>query len=750
MLCPEIKRYLEIAKGFSFFYAVGDESYLNVFNELKQSGLDVIRVSDFCNKDDKFPDIDAIVDHFHTLDIDYKNNRFVLIGLGEYLALRGSNEAKQTLRRLKGVTLGNARVVILLRGIIMSLRDIVNEDTRIVSKNLVAFSDDLTSNIKVVNNKVIAVKSGSGIKNLLIKLEDGQFGNVEMCSMLNFEKSIYPVIVIDNPYSALIKTYTKFPLKERYGKSEQWSRLLEVYERKPEDVRQYFSTYINYENDIYEHVIGENYRNWLYFINLKLHTDRIQNQYLQYVVETTDEFGELKDKILIDIIRVPHTDKRFKLLYTDRKKLIKNFPESEIAFFENENQINPTEEIYRYTNNTELEKRRIISWVAKNGWNDAVADIYPELGMYYKKYIFDCGSLSTTLTKYFECYKKLKIENKVTDEFLKLVVEHGRSFTYAKLQTRDSAVNKVENKNTSFLYWIDALGVEYLSYIIELANKKGLSVHVEVARADLPTITSINRAFYEKWPDGMKYKEEELDDTKHKEKGGYFYTKDKTPVHLVKELEIIKRAIETAVSALALHECRQFVIASDHGASRLAVIREQENPHPTDTRGEHSGRCCKAYEESDRSFVVEENGYFVRSDYERYSGSRAANVEVHGGASLEEIVVPIITLKLKKETQIEIRVMNKDALQADRHDGTLVELYISDVEHISNVTVVVDGNKYVATSKDKSHYSVLLSEIKRQKTCKAEIYDGSDLINTIVLEIKGKTAGVNSDFDDLF
>ena len=294
------------------------------------------------------------------------------------------------------------------------------------------------------------------------------------------------------------------------------------------------------------------------------------------------------------------------------------------------------------------------------------------------------------------------------------------------------------------------MGVEYLSYIIGMANKRGLSVKVDITRADLPTITSINKSFYENWPGDLKYKEEDLDNTKHKEKGGFFYTQDKTPVHIIRELEIIEKAIDAAVSSLALHKCKQFVIASDHGASRLAVIKEKENPHQTDTKGEHSGRCCKAYDEDNREYVVEENGYFVRTDYERYAGSRAANVEVHGGATLEEIVVPVITLSLKRNADVDIRLLNAEKITADRHDGTYIEVYISYVEQKENVTIMIEGNKYKAIAKDGKHFAVWLSDIKRQKKCVAELFDGADLIGSIDLDIRGKTATVNSDFDDMF
>ena len=199
-----------------------------------------------------------------------------------------------------------------------------------------------------------------------------------------------------------------------------------------------------------------------------------------------------------------------------------------------------------------------------------------------------------------------------------------------------------------------------------------------------------------------------------------------------------------------MHECKKFVIASDHGASRLAVIKKDEKMHPTDTQGKHSGRCCKAYEEAEMKYVIEENGYFVRSDYGRYSGSRSANVEVHGGASLEEIIVPIITLKLKSDALIDIRVINEDSLFADRHIGTTIELYISDVENQNGISLVIEGDRYDATAKDKTHYIVVATEIKRQKECSAEIFDGNSVVGKIELKIKGRTASVNTDFDDLF
>lgn len=751
MLCQEISRYLDSIKGLPFFLFVGDKDYLSTLEELKQIGLKVLRISEFCNKDDRFPDIDSFVDCLHTLDVDYADNKFVIIGLGEYLALKGQEETKQVLRRIKNTTLGNARVILLLRGVVAQGKELVIEDARLTAKELVCFSEHTSSNITIENNKLKpANELKPGIKYLIQRLEKGESDRVQMNSELFLGNSVVPIYEINNAYTALVKIYPEIGMKESLGNEEQWNTLWKMHISNPEKLKQGLSEYLDYEQDIYKYILQNDFKNWFYFLNLKLHKDCIKNCYLSYVVGRSDSVDLLKDNILIEITRVPHTDREFTNLYRDRKKLVKNFPESEIAIFVNENKIRPDEEIYKYTDNTVLEKREIISWVAKNGWDNCVAEIYPALGMYLKKYIFNCGSISTLLTEYFDIYKLMKIENKITDEFMSLVLKYGKEYTYTKLQTRDSAINKITEKNVAYLYWIDALGVEYLSYIVELAKERGLSIEIDIARADLPTITSVNKGFYENWAGSLKYKEEELDDTKHKEKGGFFYTENQEPVHLVKELEVIERALDVAKTSLAMHECKKFVIVSDHGASRLAVIRRDEKKHPTDTQGQHSGRCCKAYEEAEMEYVIAENGYFVRTDYGRYKGSRSANVEVHGGASLEEVIVPIITLKLKSDALTDIRITNEDSLIADRHMGTTIELYISDVQNKNDISVVIEGNKYAATAKDKTHYTVVATEIKRQKECSAEVFDGDCLIGKANLKIKGRTASVNTDFDDLF
>ena len=195
--------------------------------------------------------------------------------------------------------------------------------------------------------------------------------------------------------------------------------------------------------------------------------------------------------------------------------------------------------------------------------------------------------------------------------------------------------------------------------------------------------------------------------------------------------------------------CKSFVIASDHGASRLAVIKKQDVPYDTDTKGEHSGRCCKFFDNCDVENKVVENGYIVLTDYGRFRKSRVANVEVHGGASLEEIVVPVITLTLKHHSDAKIKIIDEDNIKADRHNGVTLKIYISDVEFTNKVSIVLDDNRYIGKMMSESNFVFELKNIKRPRKdpYMADVFDADNLIGNIKFTIKSKAAEMNDEFD---
>ena len=755
-LCNTVEKYITTAKGLPFFYVVGDNQYVEILSEFRQRGFQVDRVSDFCPKDDKFPNIDEIIDYFQTLDVDYKQNKHVLIGLGEFLALKGSAAVEKELRRLKSTTLGSARVVLLLRCVTGQVHSLVNEDKRLIEQQRKKKKKNAYSNLSVSSIKhSLKINVANGIKGLLKAFEDGAGNTCNVNTLLTFPNSILPVSYVNSAYDAICKFFVCLEVEERIGTEQQWDQLFQALSKNNGSLDTIFNKQgftDDYEQDLYQNCAGLEFKNWLFFLYLKKNIDNIRNTYLQYVLSVTDCYENLKDNILTEIIRIPRADKKFRFYYNDRKRLIRNFPEPDIAIFIHENCVDPKESIYRFTDNTRREREEIIKWISIYGRIPEIEYIYPALNQYLGDYTFDCGKLSESLTSYFKNYRMQKLTNCIYPEFLEQVYANAKSLPYTHLETRDSAILRIEDKKSAFLYWIDALGVEYLPYITALARKKGLSMHVDIAYSELPTITSINRGFYDNWPGSKKEKNQDLDDIKHKAKGGFIFDeKHEAPVHLAAELDVIGRAIDRATTELAMHNCKSFIIASDHGASRLAVIRRQEEKYETDTKGEHSGRCCKEFPNAELPYAIKENGYYVLADYGRFRKSRAANVEVHGGASLEEVLVPVITLTLKKQIASEIKVVNPGDIRADRKNGTTIMLYISGVEDSNNIRVMIGTECYSAVRNDSSHFTVVLSQQRRsKKNVSAIIYDGDDLIGNIIFDIKGKfDTAEKKDFDDL-
>lgn len=749
MQIDSIKSYLTSTVKTPFFLFVSDGQYLAVIDELKVLGLDFVPMSRFCSGEDKIPDIDELFNYIEAADMNANGNKFVVTGLGELLALRGTDEAIRTLSRLKDLNVGGAKAVLLLRGLASRIPGL-EADPRFDGRRYYVVDGaecDLSFTLAAPS---VGLSALAGFKSMLMELENGRSGNLVVNTMVNLNKAILTTHQISNAYEG-ITFYTKgFTLTRSCGTEEQWTQLLTELNQLGGSIDAVFEKYghsSNLESEFYARIAGNDYRNWLYFICLKSKSTTIQNGYLRFVLDKTSHFEAFAGNVLNAIIEIPHTDRRFATFYKERKALVEKFPESDIANFVVNNRQVVAESIYKLTDGTRVEREEIVAWISNNGVVPQLEGIYPTLASYLKKYVFKCPELADLLTDYFEAYKRQKLSNQLEPKFLEKVDELALSRQFNHLPTRDEIMDGVDKSGT-YLYWLDALGVEYLSLIEALVQKKGLSIHINIARAELPTVTSINRAFFDTWQGEKNGNngDKDLDDVKHKDAGGYNFTDNELPIHLARELDIIVAMIDKAATELALRHCKRFLIVSDHGASRLAVLRRKEEKYDAGTSGEHSGRCCKLFQSHDLPFAAVENGYLVLADYGRFKGSRAANVEVHGGASLEEVVVPVIELTLK-DGSTSVKLVNEVVI-VDFRAGTEIELFFN--SPVQNVSVVINGVSYSALQIDANHYFVKLPDIKRAGEYPADVYAGDNLIDKIVIKAQGKSGKIDDAFDDLF
>lgn len=747
MFADKVKKYLTSTVRTPFFLAVGDSQYKDVMSKMYELGLTILKVSDYCISEDKLPDIDRLLEEMKTADVNVSGKKMVVIGLGEYLALQGVESALSILSQLKELNLRNAKVVLLLRGVTSQVKGLRSDPRFDGRRFFIVDSADCDLSLTLAP-ATINIPSTAGMKAILNKFEKGVCGNIVVNTTVDIDDAVFTVHKISDAYEAIRFYYPSFGLSRSNGNEKQWTELLSEMNEKNgslENVLDGHGFGNDIEADFYSRIAGLQYRNWLYFIALKANVASISNSYLSFVLNNTSQIDDLKFNVLNSIIDVPYKDSRFNTFYKERKALVEKFPESDIADFVVNNRKDAKESIYKLTDRTKTEREEMIAWVANNGIPRELKEIYPDLSAYLKHYVFNCGEMSDLLTDYFEEYKLQKVTNSLNDDFLAKVEDFAKNRKFNRLPTREEIMDKLDT-NDAHLFWLDALGVEYLGFMSDLARERGLSISIGVARAELPTITSINRGFYDGWKGKQKEKSGELDDIKHSDNGGFNFTNNKMPIHLAKELDIIAQVLNRAATELALRHYKRFIIVSDHGASRLAVLRRKEEKYETDTIGEHSGRCCKMFEPCDLPFAAEENGYLVLADYGRFKGSRAANVEVHGGASLEEVVVPVIELTLKN-ANVTVKLVNESVI-VDYRKGTEITLFSNTL--LSDVSVVLNNIRYNGVKIDHNHYKICLSDTKRAGEYPADVYEGDNLIGKVVILARGKSGKVNGAFNDLF
>lgn len=406
-------------------------------------------------------------------------------------------------------------------------------------------------------------------------------------------------------------------------------------------------------------------KRWLYYIALLICGVK-NNDYLKLALNKTSKSSELIKNIFRSVLDIDWKSENYQKLYRQRKSLISELkkPLPETIDFCKILSTKGEDEIYYLTDLTQPEKEKIIKWLSNYGVKyskdelvSILMNVYPDLAYYLSSYRYRNEFLNT----YFENYKYQKITNRILPSFDKVVEEQAIKMDFVTiLKPRTAYVDQLDTQNAQ-VFFVDAMGVEYLSFIQQKCSEYGLSANISCARCELPSLTVFNKEFVDVLKDkGCLISDiKDLDDIKHHGKDSFDYEKEKTPIYLIKELEIIDDLLTKIKASILAGSYNKAIIISDHGASRLAVLHETENIWNMETKGEHSGRCCKISEIDDKpDFAIEESGYWILANYDRFRGSRRANVEVHGGASMEEVAVPIIEIT-QKASNIEAFIVDE-------------------------------------------------------------------------------------------
>lgn len=516
------------------------------------------------------------------------------------------------------------------------------------------------------------------------------------------------------------------------GKFGSWGKLIEKKFNVPSNLSLIVSNWKTFTLDT----------KWLYFIALKLNGAG-GNWCLNQAIKKSETVEKLLRQIYRCLLDISYTDEDFWDKYDERKTLIDSIgvSDEEVIDYLQVLKGKESEGIYYLTDSSRLEKERLFELLDKYTQKysrDEVLNIlrhvYPDLYDYMQPYRFK----NEIIYKYFQEYKYQKITNKIHPEFLTVVEKQAINRDYNLWLSPRSEKIEALNKNGARLYFVDALGVEYLSFILSSCKNMSMLADISICRCELPSITKINKEFIEAFND-VAPNIKRLDDIKHHGEESFDYRQTKLPVHLIRELEIIYDVLTDIRNRLANGSIERAFIISDHGASRLAVIHESENQWEMVSKGEHSGRCCPITDADVQSeYATEENGFWILANYDRFKGGRKASVEVHGGATLEEVTVPIIELTYLTG-DIEVTINSKLPIEISFRKKAELQLFSK--TKLGGVTVCVNGKKlenkyYDAESQNDNLYLVRMPDVKNAGEYSLKVFSNNNPVAQLNFTVK--------------
>jgi len=727
----KLKKYLNsenISKPL-FVNANNQKDYQDIVSVLNQY-MTVKRVSDFCRTDDMEPNMEEVNNEL----INIPENVY-LVGFCQYLKLIGDEELKRGISTLLGTSVLN-KVVIVCYQVESYLETVCEQDLRLERQIFLVDGDRGRAQQIIFVHGNLQVDNGAlrGFKEALVSLEKNDTDKILVLTKKHnsdFSKSminIKDVVSVYDIFSLCNYSFISI-LSAENGTEEEWSYLMDRLNKEKSIDRVLEKTLGN--SNLFEYVFAkwnsfDNFQKWLFYIGIKINGAK-NSSVLQRAADKAHSLSEFYTYIYRCILDNEINEENFWNIYEERKNLLRSIAVdmSKIVDYCNFTEVKGKNGIYYLTDNTSIEKIKIIEYLSKYSYGkkeimDALNKVYPDLAAYLSEYHFGISLLDD----YFQDYKFQKVTNRLYPEFLKLVRQNAENREYlAKLPYRSEKFDNV-NKSDSLLYFVDALGVEFLGYIMDKCKDFGLLAQVTICHCNLPSITSYNKEFLQGFDSTKVVSIKELDEILHNGKEDFDYQKQKYPIHLARELEIISEFLEKASCKIMSGEYSKVIVVSDHGASRLAVINNETFNFDVDSKGTHGGRCC-AYDETlpDIPYAIQEGDYYVLASYDRFKGGRASSVETHGGATLEEVVVPIIELQKKMDFEV---VLSTYTIKVSMRKKAEVEIFTNVI--VSELSLCVNGKFYAGTKIDEHRFRVEMTEIRKAGTYTVDVYSNNNII----------------------
>ena len=380
---------------------------------------------------------------------------------------------------------------------------------------------------------------------------------------------------------------------------------------------------------------------------------------------------------------------------------------------------------------------------------DRLEQNYPELSAYLRTPDNYYGEY----TNYFDWYKRKKIINRPE-------TRHFPSPDVDLLDTRSYLLSQYNGRNC-ISYWIDGLGIEWMSLIgnvLDACKHIDFSYKFYRTKCVIPSETAFNK----QWDlNEFPYKKRNrLDLISHKgmPDDKDFFLAMANQIFAVKEL--IKEAVEL------LQDYEYVIITGDHGSSRLAALgfHEEGTLVPRGAKSMDLGRFCQLDRKNDSELIpdnavrckVKNETYLVMKTYNHFiqpgnaaggnSDENAIAGEVHGGMTPEECIVPVFVLKRNSEGK-QLIYSVKDGMKLEI-SGDRAGKEISFNKPVETLVVETSMGKCDCIQEQESTWKLSFTGMEEGITNLTFIADGKLIASGIAMLVekrgikKGKMGGL--------
>jgi hypothetical protein len=304
---------------------------------------------------------------------------------------------------------------------------------------------------------------------------------------------------------------------------------------------------------------------------------------------------------------------------------------------------------------TEAESVEIIRRVSQSDLTIGLPQLWNGLYPLLEDYLSDNYEYNNSyLTAYFRDYRRFRVANTVTESFVKQAFD---SKLPTDIVSRDSVLQELSVDTSTALLVVDGMGAEYYPLVCAMAKRRGMNIKsATVVAVRLPSSTLFNHL---QWDAERVLTPEirEIDNISHN--GAIKHEHCPFERNIMAALAVFETIITRVADSLVNYE--YVVVTADHGSSRLAVIAHDNrldrtltwnSAAPQDWRYSIAPPNTECPPEFESYYDTEKNTtYWIVRGYNRLP-KKGGKLSVHGGATLEERLVPVIVFsRAKLETE---------------------------------------------------------------------------------------------------